>query len=316
MSDTTALTIPPEKLAEIDTIAADCRVALATRGQKLSAGFEVADLITRLEAAITDDMMQQVMKLQGHALGFRTDKDGKLNSKGEPDSYPIGVVRTVFIEATVRGFWTTNNEFNIIAGRFYGCKAGFDRLVKTFPGLTNFQESMAVPEMTGSVGLVAYVANWLLEGEPMEYQRSLKTLPGGQPFDDRIAVRVNSGMGHDAVLGKAHRKAYAGIYSLLTGHDLLAPEGDAGDSIDVESRPNKARQSSLFSDQPANPPAVETNEVNEGAVAAYDVDLQACTAKSEVGAIAKRAGSDTSLSTATRANIMVFCATRRKEVPA
>lgn len=309
MSDSTVLTIPTDKLAEIDAIAADCRLALAQRGHALSAGFAVADLMTRLEDAITDDMMARVMKLQGHSLGFRTDKDGK------PDSYPIEVVRPVFIEATVRGFWTTNNEFNIIAGRFYGCKAGFDRLVKTFPGMTNFQESMAVPEMSGGVGLVAYVANWLLEGELMQYQRSLKTLPGGQPFDDRIAVRVNSGMGHDAVLGKAYRKAYAGIYGLLTGHDLLTPEGDTGDSLDVESRPSKARQSNLFSDQPANPPAAESNEAQEDRVAAYDADLQACTAKSEVGAIVKRARDDAGLSKATRGNIMVLCTSRRKEVP-
>ena len=43
-------------------------------------------------------------------------------------------------------------------------------------------------------------------------------------------MRVNSGMGPDAILGKATRKLYARIYAILTGCSKDAVEGDPDDA--------------------------------------------------------------------------------------
>jgi hypothetical protein len=308
MSESTALATKQQQIAEIDRIAKDCRTQLANIDEQFSASFALAELTAKLDNAITPAMMTTVMSLQGHALGFRTDKDGK------PDEYPVEVVRPAFIEATVRGFRPVNNEFNIIAGRFYGCKNGFERIVKTFPDLVNFQESMAVPEMKGGAALVPYVAHWELCGEPMAYQRSVKKLPDGTPFDDRIVVRVNSGMGHDAVLGKAYRKAYAGIYDLLTGHTTPTPEGDVSDSLDVASRPSGVRQSGLFSDEPVTEEVPPDVGIQEDKLKAYEIRLDECESKTDVSPIAKAAGADTSLSDATRKEVAKLCTEKRKEL--
>lgn len=304
MSKTTAMATRTEQVANLERIAAECREQLANTGEQFAAALGLADLTKELDAAITADMMESVMALMGTALGFRTDKDGK------PDEYPIEVVRPAFIESTVRGFRPVNNEWNIIAGRFYGCKNGFERIVKTFPGLSQFQESMAVPELSGGTGYVAYIAQWTLNGEPMSYQRSKKKLPDGSPFDDRIAVRVNSGMGTDAVMGKAYRKAYAGIYDRLTGHTMPTPEGDVTDSLDVASRPASVRPSGLFADEPVEEEASAGLQPEKAAE--YDAMLAECTKKDEVGPIAKQAGADKTLSTETRKAVMARCAEARK----
>ncbi len=308
MSKSYALTIPKAEIQKVEQIATECRNQLANVDDQFAASFALAELTTALDKAITPQMMQGVMSLKGHALGFKTDLDGK------PNDYDIDTVRPAFIEATVRGFRPVNNEWNIIAGRFYGCKNGFERVVKTFPGVANFTESMAVPEISGASACVSYVAKWELDGKPMSYQRSPKKLPDGTPFDDRIVVRVNSGMGHDAIMGKAYRKAYAGIYNLLTGNVLPTPEGDvADDALVVDSKPS-VRQSGLFSDDPPDAPDEAAEGLQADKLNDYRKLLDQCEKKTDVGALAKAAGADKTLSVLTRTAVMDLCTERRKEL--
>jgi hypothetical protein len=293
-----------EAIAELEKVAKECGHELANTESQFGSAFAIATLTKRLDELITDEMMDDVMSLCGHPLGFRTDKDDK------PDKYPVEVVRPVFIEATIRGFRTTNNEFNIIAGRFYGCKNGFSRLVKTHPGLTNFEESMAVPERQGGRALVGYVARWELNGEEMNYQRGKKRVSGGSDFDDRIVVRVNEGMGDDAILGKAARKAYAAIHDLITGHNVPTPEGDVGDTIDVPPR-KPVRKSLLFDDTPPEDTGPSESE-QEAVVAEYESKIGVADAPRHIGPIAKQAGGDVRLTDASRKTVMASCQSRRK----
>ena len=301
----------PEEIAKIEGVARECQMQLRNTEAPFAASFTLAAGVKMMESLITDEMMQDVMALQGKPLGFKTDKDrDKMGNPGP--GYPVAVVRTVFIEATVRGFRPVNNEFNIIAGRFYGCKTGFERMVKTFPGLADFQESFAVPERAGGKALVAYVGSWTLDGQPGRLDRKVKQLQGGGAFDDRFVIRVNEGMGDDAILGKAKRKAYAAIYDLLTGSVLSTPEGDAGEILDVESEPLDAprvQQSSLFADAP--PVDATSQHGQAGLIGEYQRNLDECEKKTHVGAVAKKAGGDIRLTDTSRREVMDCCTKRQ-----
>src|SRR4051794_38820181 len=96
----------------------------------------LAQAMTDIKALLTPEVMRPIMALMNSDLGFRTDKDPSVWNKRDNkynEAYSVDVVRNVVIEARLRGFHTINNEFNIIAGRFYGTKNGFIRKVITHP---------------------------------------------------------------------------------------------------------------------------------------------------------------------------------------
>ena len=303
-TDLITVSASPEKIEQIDQLAQECRLRPSGRHPAGPRG------IRALESHVTDEMMTDVMALQGKPLGFKTDKDRDRAGEVGP-GYPVHVVRPAFIEATVRGFRPVNNEFNIIAGRFYGAKTGFERLIKTFPGLTDFQESASVPERAGARAFVTYVAAWCLGGKPMEYQRSKKRLTDGTEFDDRFSVRVNEGMLDDAILGKAFRKAYAAIYDLLTGQVMPTPEGEVEEPVNGQlANGPKIGHSPLFADAPDSEPL----PVQTAMIAEYEAKLAECDKKAQIGGVARQAGADMRLTTESRAVIMEMCGARRKEV--
>lgn len=179
--------------------------------------------IGALRELLTDGVMKAYfLPMQGTTLGFLTDKD-------QSGGYPIETVREVMVEGLLRGFRPIGNEMNIISGRFYGAKAGFERFVREYPGLTDLRIELGVPEdAPKGTALVQARATWYLNG----VQDELKCYPAAQAgeIDSRIPVRVNTGMGPDAILGKATRKLYARIYAILTGCSKDAVEGDPDDA--------------------------------------------------------------------------------------
>lgn len=212
---------PEEKLAarqkvamEIDSIVSECGM-LALRGQApLTQALQLAEGIQRMREVLSIPVIEKYfMPLQGSPLGFVTDRDNPKD--GQSPGYPAPVVRDAAIEAFIRGFRPIGNEMNIIAGRFYAAKAGFERVVSEFPGLTDLRYELGVPESgPNGTSLVSFDASWKLYG--------VDDLLSGRPakdgsIDSRIVVRMNAGMGPDAALGKATRKLFARIYVRLTG---------------------------------------------------------------------------------------------------
>jgi hypothetical protein len=109
------------------------------------------------------------------------------------------------------------NEWNILAGRFYATKNGIGRKLKELAGFTDFKPSFQVPRMSGEKGaIVTASASWKMNGVPDKIERE-------------FAVKVNSGMGSDAIIGKATRKARAWLYGYLTGSEI--PDGDIEDVV-------------------------------------------------------------------------------------
>jgi hypothetical protein len=211
MSSLMVLSAKPEQILELDGIVKECNLSNMTAEQAFESAFRMAAGVQKLRQTITPAMMKDIMALQGTALGFRTDKD-------RDGGYDVEVVKDCAIEAVLRGFRLVGNEINIIAGRMYGTKEGFARLVREFEGITDLRLVPGVPRLQSGGALVTYRANWKFEGAPQNLERE-------------FAIRVNSGMGADAIVGKATRKMLAAIYGQLTGSEHALPEGEVGDEV-------------------------------------------------------------------------------------
>lgn len=207
-------------LARIDQIAEQNLMAAA--GGKMTRALRIADAMQEMRQLVTQETLKKVQALQGTDLGFRTDKD-------KEGGYPFETLRDVVIEAAIRGYSPAGNEFNVIGGRFYATKNGLERKVREFPGLTDLKLTEGVPQTMSQGALVEYHASWKLNGNTDE----IHCWQNG-PSDTRIAVRVNSGMGIDAILGKAKRKMLARIYARFTGSDQGPGESEADDAPDHE----------------------------------------------------------------------------------
>ena len=228
----------PARLAEaaqrIDSLALQAGGVFGKSGS-FAEEITVALAVQSIRDSLTHEVMLPVMALMNTDIGFKTDRDPKqINPKtGQANTpYPLEVVKDCFIESRLRGFHVCGNEWNIIAGRFYGCKAGFRRKLtdgKTFPGLSNFSDTYEVPRLVPDASgnprgaIVKCRATWKLKGEQCSIERE-------------FPIKVNSMMGSDAILGKAQRKLCAAVHDILCG--IPTPESEAGDEpapIEVET---------------------------------------------------------------------------------
>lgn len=208
--------ISQAKLQDISNLSATAkeanRMVIAAPDEETKA-FVIAGAVTALRSALNDKIMSDVMSLANNPLGFKTDRP----SKDKP-AYGVPVVRDCVVQALIRGLRMTGNEFNIIAGNLYVTKEGCRRLIREFPGLTDLKIQTGVPKKTGDGALVDCKATWRRDGQADEL------LCEGSYA---IAVRVNSAMGIDAIVGKAESKLLRRIYERLVGSEqLLLPDED------------------------------------------------------------------------------------------
>lgn len=207
----------------------------------VAAALEVAGAIEDLRALFDrPDIQARIVALQDSAIGFRTDKDPKVwNKKANNNAgafntpYPYAVVKDCAIEATLRGLQLVGNQFNIISGRCYVSREGFEYLIKRQKQVTNFLPVVNVPLARDRGVLVECEATWENAGT----KQHLKVT---------IPVKSDEYGTADQYIGKATRKFLKRCYEIMTGNVL--PEGDAedaGDSPETLGQPA----------QPALPPA-------------------------------------------------------------
>ena len=218
MSNT--LTVIESKMQQLDKFAADNSLELLTADKgAFTKAIALAQAMNQLRDLIDDEVLSAFMPLQGSSLGFRTDKDSTGGYKKE-------VVKEVMIEASLKGFAMVSNQTNIIGGRFYATKEGLEDYFKNRAKnvVTDLRLDPSVPKVTADGAVVHYKASWKFKGTADTLERD-------------IPIRVNAGMGPDAILGKAKRKILAAIYERVTGTTVT--EGDATETqpaVDIESR--------------------------------------------------------------------------------
>lgn len=200
------------ELAAISAVARENALSVIQGLDEVEGAFRLAGAIAQLQAMIDGPRCKQLAALAGSKLGFLCDKE-----------YTAAQLRDPAIECLLRGGRWVGNEFNVIAGNCYMTLQYYERIVGEL--VTNLDIQMQVPASVSDGALVACRATWTCDGVPHCIECSKR--PDG---DFRIPVRVNKGMGIDAILGKARRKLLAAIYRRVTG-SAWALDDAAADTI-------------------------------------------------------------------------------------
>ena len=206
MANTTTALIRPqdERIVALDKIAKESQLMAMETENPFANAITVANAMVSIRAALVPELMAPIMALQNTRLGFKCDKN-----------YDIETVKNALIEATLRGVRPVGNEFNIIAGQCYITKEGFGRLLREIPGL-QYMITPGVPKMRSDREAEApVVIEWKYNGNAERREMT-------------FLIRVNSGMGADAITGKATRKSRAWLYNYLTNMEL--GDGDADEA--------------------------------------------------------------------------------------
>ena len=98
----------------------------------------MAMAIKDLREALTVEAMAGVKELAGTSLGFLTDKPGD-------NQYSVEIIRECVVEAMIRGVGVVGNQFNIIAGRFYMARNGWEAKLRK-AGCTQIVPTVGRPE--------------------------------------------------------------------------------------------------------------------------------------------------------------------------
>lgn len=229
MNNNKALTLTVKDFEALDIIASRAYTDLAeAKGAFIKANI-LASGIQELQLHL-GPMMDAFMPLQNSSLGFKTDQAA---------GYSKDVVRDAVIEATLRGVQVVGNQFNIISGRCYITKEGYEHKLRNHKGFTDFKANYGVPKMhpNGEGAIVECNASWTFNGKADEMKAE-------------IPVRVNKGMGTDAILGKATRKFLKRVFERITG------------CSEVENVPDE--DAAIDRAKPANVATVETAKPNFG----------------------------------------------------
>lgn len=220
-----------ERVSALDNLAKSCQLANLPDNPFENA-IVVANAMVEIRQSLTPELMAPIMALQNTKIGFKCDKN-----------YDVETVKNALIEATLRGVRPVGNEFNIIAGQCYITKEGFGRLLREIPGL-KFSITPHVPKMKSDKEAESTVTiEWRYNGEQETREMT-------------FAIRVNSGMGADAINGKATKKARAWLYNYLTDMEL----GD-GDADDAERKPIVINPGKFDAPKQAEPEPVQDAEV-------------------------------------------------------
>jgi hypothetical protein len=189
--------------------------------------------------------MGKVRTVQDTPLGFRTDRDPKLVNKrtgkaNEP--YDEGTVKDCLIEAMLRGVQLVGNQFNIISGRCYITREGYEYLIRRLADVTDFSHVEGVPVRKEGGVTIACESRWRKAGQDQE----LKVI---------IPVKSDEYSGADQLLGKAARKFLKRCYEQMTGS--VTSDGDVESAAELaDVRPQAVPPPATF--RPVSVPLAET----------------------------------------------------------
>ncbi len=220
-----------EELADkLDALAKETMLAI-TESSGFRQAFALGLAINELRAALDSRVMQSLSKLQNTKLGFLTDSKG---------GYPVEIVRDCIIHAASLGLYPTGNQFNIIGGNMYVTKEGVTRLLQNLPKLSRLKIITRIKEVREGLPARRKDGSTYAREEAVT-EAVITCMYGEEPINETLefVIRVNAGMGADAVLGKCERKAKGWLYNYLTGFSV--PEGEAEQELrDVTPRKAEA----------------------------------------------------------------------------
>lgn len=194
----------------------------ATDGGSIVAALNLAAAVSDLRTLFSQPEIQaRIQALQDSPLGFRTDRDPRIKNKktGQYNiPYSYDIVQEAAIEGLLRGLQLVGNQFNIIAGRFYCTREGFEALIKRLNYITDFRPNIGVPQGKGGGSLVECSATWKQNG-------------ADQSLAATIPVKGDDYSSADQLIGKASRKFLRRCYEVMSGNSM--PDGEATETAGV-----------------------------------------------------------------------------------
>ncbi len=209
---------------EIDKVIAECAPLCLQTQETFTATLRVADGVKKLRQLFLSHagIKDTVLAMKDTRLGFLTDRSEKAVAAARNGNKPLvpysyNEIAECCVEAMLKGYRITNNEFNIIAGNFYPAKNGKYRKIIEYPGVANFQYTTTPPQYDpdGKYAKVQGFASWAKDGvrQVLGHSDAEKGVQDTQTFK----IRVNAYMGEDAVIGKAQSKLFSRVLERLTG---------------------------------------------------------------------------------------------------
>ena len=180
----------------------------------------MASGLVELQQAMSPDVVAVLMALQGNPMGFRTDK-----------VYPPETVKACAISALLSGAFLVDDEWQIIAGNTYLGQKFFLRKLREYPGVTDVEITIDLPEnITPSVLVCGGYAACKKDGKRVEVFARKSEKFG----DSRIAVTAHKG-DIDQAQGKAKKRLAQRLYERIAGvtitDDGLPDEGEPAGSL-------------------------------------------------------------------------------------
>lgn len=191
----------------------------------------MADGIDRLRKALDQPTVRpKILALADTPLGFLTDRRDK------PQKYEWETVRDAVIVGLMAGVYPVGNEINIIAGRCYITKEGYERLLRDDPNFTDFNPRPGVPAAHNGQTVVRFAASWKYKGIHQE-------LIGADDKPGRVfVIPVQGNAGPDNIIGKAKRKAYKAIYERIHGSASTVPDEENDTPLELVAKAETATE--------------------------------------------------------------------------
>ena len=195
-----------------------CKDAKSLRiANNFGAAFTAVTIVSKLREILTDDIMNAVfMPLMNTKIGFLTDRTGKADRHGNiKPTYTIDIVRDCVIDAISYGLMPTGNQFNILAEKMYPTKEGYTHLLREI----KVKYILDVSYDNGQnkdFAVIPVKINYEYDGKR-------------NAFTVTATVKKDSFSSHDALRGKAERRAKKALYEYITGLDL--GDGDEDSTV-------------------------------------------------------------------------------------
>lgn len=270
----TALTESDNRFLELDQ-RIDTLIAAAHHAEGRVAKVVALANATREVTAAVKAQWESIKELKNSPLGFLTDEIGR-----DKPPYTDAQLQLAVTHGILLGAMPFNGEITVISGRAYLGVSHYRRRIAETASITDFDLQFgAIAYANDKLAMVEARVAWLLDGNP----RSLQ-LVRTESLDRRIPIRVNAGMGVDAILGKAERKILKRVYESSTGRVLVDEDDDR--TVEGTASPSQAPPS------PPPAPKPEVDEMRERFLQRRS-QIRAARTMQELDAIAAAAGRET-----------------------
>lgn len=212
---------------------AGIKAAIVNRA-RMQVPFIRARAVRELEKAITDELLTDIVALQNHPMGFKTDRQ-----PGKSSPYSKAELRPVVVQALSMGASFDGNEFNVLAGNLYLTKEYYSRQCKDV-GVRELKVHLGSParqkfDEKSFLFLVAASATWRFADRLMSLEWDV--IEGES--DNRLIVKGYSTSSIDEIHGKCRRRVLKAIFEEVSGISL---EEETDDDPPLEGQFEKGNE--------------------------------------------------------------------------